>query len=142
MIQLWLKNYVIMYVYNYTNTGADIEGGAPGARPLFALIHVCKTKKINLRVPVQPDNSNCCAPGFNIFWIRAWNIIIRYLQIHLEVTPTDQLNTADNFLEFSTENIISAPRLDFVDGLQSNCFYTNTDKEKQVNSVIRLIFEI
>ena len=53
-------------------TGADLEGGAPGARPLFALI--CKTKK--MRPPVQPDKLYCCAQGFDIFSIRAWKILM------------------------------------------------------------------
>ena len=39
-----------------TKPGADLPYKSPGARPppLFALI--CKTKKINLRPPVQPNN--------------------------------------------------------------------------------------
>ena len=58
----------------------------PAHAPLFALI--CKTKKNNLRPPVQPDNLNSCAPRFNIFWIRAWtdsNLTIRCI---IETVPT------------------------------------------------------
>ena len=54
---------------NTITVGADLEGAHPAHAPLFALI--CKTKKINMRSPVQPDNLYCCAPKFNIFWIRA-----------------------------------------------------------------------
>ena len=50
--------------------GADLEGGAPGARPPVRPYML--DQKINLRPPVQPDNLYCCAPRFNIFWIRAW----------------------------------------------------------------------
>ena len=55
------------------NSGADLEGAHPAhasCSPLYAR----PKNKFAPPPPVQPNNLYCCAPGFNIFWIRAWNL--------------------------------------------------------------------